>query len=449
MTAQTVLSIILAAGKGKRMRSNVPKPLHAIAGRSMLGHVMTTARAAGHDKLAVVIAPGMEDVAHEAQRHAPGALTFTQQGQRGTADAVLAARPAIAGHASDIFVLFSDTPLLTPETLGRMSQTLDDGAQVVVLGFEATDPTGYGRLLTDTDDNLIAIREHRDASPAERRTRLCNSGVMAFRVPNLLALLDEITDDNAQGELYLTDIVEIARRHQLNCRSVTCAENELLGINDRAQLAQAETEYQRRRRLEVMHAGATLIDPATVWFSHDTKVGRDVVIEPNVFFGPGVTIEDGATILANSHLEGAMVGTGARIGPFARLRPGANVGAKARVGNFVEVKNVAMGPGAKANHLAYLGDGTVGAAANIGAGTIFCNYDGFRKHRTEIGEGAFVGSNTALVAPVKIGDGAFVGSGSVVTRNVPADALALERSEQTHREGWAAKFRALMSRKKS
>jgi bifunctional UDP-N-acetylglucosamine pyrophosphorylase/glucosamine-1-phosphate N-acetyltransferase len=448
MTARSILSIILAAGKGTRMKSAMPKPLHAIAGRSMLGHAIATAKAAGHDHIAAIVGPGMDAVAHEAQNIDPGCRTFVQHNQLGTADAALAAREAIAGHDGDVFILFADTPLLQPQTLRNVSSALAAGAQLVVLGFQAADPTGYGRLLTDDAGNLLAIREHNDASESERQVHLCNSGVMAFRVPDLLAILDQISDDNAKREFYLTDAVEIARKQQLSCRVVTCGEDELLGINDRVQLAEAEAQFQKRRREDVMRAGATLIDPATVWFSYDTVVGRDVVIEPNVFFGPRATVEDGAVIHANSHIEGATVRAGARIGPFARLRPGADIGAKARIGNFVEVKNVTMGAGAKANHLAYLGDGTVGADANIGAGTIFCNYDGYNKHRTEVGTGAFIGSNTALVAPVKIGDGAFTGSGSVITRDVPPDALALERADQTVREGWAAKFRTLMSRKK-
>ncbi len=451
MVSATVLSIILAAGKGTRMRSKLPKPMHHLAHSSILGHVIAAAQAAQaaqHNKISVVVGPGMDDVAEEARKHAPRCTTYVQSDQLGTADAVLAAREALAGHEGDVFVLFADTPLLRPQTLQKVSEVLGEGANLVVLGFEARDPTGYGRLLIDANGDLAAIREHNDATGQERKVRVCNSGVMAFRCPDLIALLDQIDNDNAKCEFYLTDIVEIARRHQLTCRVVTCDEDELLGINNRVQLAEAEAKFQSQARLSAMLNGATLIDPSTVWFAYDTVIGQDVIIEPNVFFGPGVIIDDGARIYANSYIEGAKIGVGARVGPYARLRPGAKLGAAAKVGNFVEIKNVEMGDGAKANHLSYLGDGIVGEKANIGAGTIFCNYDGFNKHRTVIGENAFVGSNSSLVAPVKIGDGALVGSGSVITRDVPDNALALERNEQAHKEGWAARFRAMMSRKR-
>jgi bifunctional UDP-N-acetylglucosamine pyrophosphorylase / glucosamine-1-phosphate N-acetyltransferase len=295
----------------------------------------------------------------------------------------------------------------------------------------------------------MAIREHGEASDAERRVTLCNSGVLAFRCPNLLAIFDRIGNANAKGEYYLTDAVELARQDGHRTSVVVCPEDEVLGVNARSHLAGAEAIWQRRKRAEVMADGATLIAPDTVWFSHDTVIGRDVVIEPNVFFGPGVVVEDGVEIKASCHFEGARIGRNARIGPFARLRPGAVLGCDVHIGNFVEVKNVAMAGGSKANHLAYLGDGTVGAKANIGAGTIFCNYDGFNKSKTTIGDGAFVGSNTSLVAPVRIGAGAYVGSGSVITKDVPDNALALERNAQELREGWAAKFRLLMMKRKA
>jgi len=442
-----VLSIILAAGKGTRMRSSLPKPLHHIAHRSMLGHVITTAQESGHANISVIVGPGMDNVADEARRHAPACTTYVQPNQLGTADAVLAAREALTGHNGDVFVLFADTPLLSTATLNSVSDALNQGAHLVVLGFEARDPTGYGRLLTDANGDLTAIREHNDATEVERATRVCNSGVMAFRCPDLIALLDRIDNNNAKSEFYLTDIVEIARREGLTCRIVTCPEDELLGINDRAQLAEAEARFQDRARSFALRNGATMIAPETVWLAYDTSIGKDVVIEPNVFFGPGVDVADGAHIRANSHIEGATIGQGARIGPFTRLRPGTKLGNDVRVGNFVEVKNVAMNEGAKANHLAYLGDGMVGEGANIGAGTIFCNYDGFNKNRTEVAEQAFVGSNSSLVAPVRVGRGALIGSGSVITRDVPDEALAVERTQQVHKEGWAARFRALMSRK--
>ncbi len=448
MNQMKTLSIVLAAGKGTRMKSGLPKGLHAIAGRSLLGHVLSTSAEALGGEAAVVVGPGMDNVRAEADRWIAGLNCYLQPEQNGTCDAVLAAREAIA-QADDVFVLFCDTPLLRPGTLLQMRDALAAGAHVAVLGFEAADPTGYGRLLTSEDGGLMAIREHKDASDAERAVKLCNSGVMAFRCPDLLGLLDQITNDNANGEYYLTDVVQIARAAGLKTVAVVSDEAQLLGINDRVQLAGAESVYQQRRRDDAMRDGVTLIAPETVWFSFDTVVGRDVVIEPNVFFGPNVTVADNVLIRANCHIEGTEIGAGARIGPYARLRPGAKLGGDVHVGNFVEVKNVIMGDGAKANHLAYLGDGHVGRGANIGAGTIFCNYDGFFKHQTKVGDGAFVGSNSALVAPVSIGDGAFVGSGSVITKNVPDDALALERATQTTREGWADKFRTLMRRRKA
>lgn len=453
--AAPLLTIVLAAGKGTRMRSDTPKVLHAIAGRSMLSHVLDCARTLAPQRQAVVVGPGMEAVAAEARAAGAEVETYVQPDQRGTADAVLAAAPALKAHQGDVLVLFADTPLLRPETLQRLRDVLEGGAAVAVLGFEAADPTGYGRLLTDETGAVVAIREHADASEAERGVRLCNAGVMAFRVPDLAALLGRIGSANAKGELYLTDAVGLARGDGHVVRTVVCSEDEVLGVNLRDQLAMAEGIWQRRRRLDVMRDGATLVAPETVWLSHDTVIGRDVTIEPNVFIGPGVVIEDRVVIRANSHIVGRQgkdraglrIREGAIVGPFARLRPGADIGRDVHIGNFVEVKNVVMEAGAKANHLAYIGDGRVGAEANIGAGTIFCNYDGFEKHRTEVGAGAFIGSNSALVAPVKIGDGAYVGSGSVITKNVPADALAVARAPQEVRDGWAAKYRARRKRK--
>jgi bifunctional UDP-N-acetylglucosamine pyrophosphorylase/glucosamine-1-phosphate N-acetyltransferase len=447
--SQSLLAIVLAAGKGTRMRSDLPKVLHRVAGTSMLGHVLATASAAGAGSAAVVVGPGMPAVADEARRRLPSAGIFVQEQQLGTGDAVKAAAPAIAAHRGDVVVMYGDTPLVTAATVGRLAAALDAGAGIAVLGFRPADPKGYGRLVTDATGTVIAIREEKDAAPDELRIGLCNSGVMAFRVPDLVGLLGRIGNANAKGEYYLTDVVEIARRDGVRTVYVECPEDEVRGVNARDQLAEVEAIWQRRARAQAMAGGATLIAPETVWFSFDTRIGRDVVIEPNVFFGPGVTVEDNVEIKANCHIEGARIGSGARIGPFARLRPGADLGRDVHIGNFVEVKNVAMGPGAKANHLAYLGDGRVGTGANIGAGTIFCNYDGFNKNTTEVGDGAFVGSNSALVAPVKIGAGAYIGSGSVITRNVPDNALALERSSQEVREGWAEKFRSVMARQKA
>ncbi len=444
-----LLTIVLAAGKGTRMKSAVPKVLHEVAGLSLVGHVLKLTDALAAGKRAVVVGPGMDDVRAEALKRAPGSDVFVQHNQLGTADALLAAREAIAAHAGDVIVLYGDTPLITAPTLSAMRDALDTGSNVVVLGFKAADPTGYGRLLTGAGGELQAIREEKEATPAERSVDLCNSGVLAFRCPDLLSILTRIGNNNAKGEFYLTDAVEIARQSGLKASVVVCPEQEVLGINSRDQLAVAEAIYQARARRSAMTEGATLIAPETVWFSHDTRLGRDITIEPNVFFGPGVTIEDGVVINANCHIVGTHIRAGARIGPFARLRPGADIGNDVHVGNFVEVKNVVMEAGAKANHLAYVGDGRVGAGANIGAGTIFCNYDGFNKHHTDIGAGAFIGSNSALVAPVKIGAGAYVGSGSVITKDVPAGALALERNDQRVIEGWAEKFRTLMRRKKA
>ena len=449
MTTRPLLIIVLAAGKGTRMKSSLPKVLHKVAGRSMLGHVLALAGTSGASKLAVVAGPGMGPVEAEVKRLAPEASLYTQHHQRGTADAVLAARDALNGHDGDVMVLYADTPLIQAATIQRIRAVLDQGANIAVLGFRALNPSGYGRLLTDGCGGLNAIREDKDASDDERKVDLCNSGVMAFRAPNLAGLLGHIGNANAKGEYYLTDAVEIGRAEGLKAAVVECAEGEVLGVNARDQLAAAEAIRQNRRRLHFMREGVTMIAPETVWLAFDTVIGRDVVIEPNVFFAPGVSIADGAQIKANCHLEGATVGAGARIGPFARLRPGAKLEQDVHVGNFVEVKNVAMAAGSKANHLSYLGDGSVGAKANIGAGTIFCNYDGFNKHKTEIGPEAFIGSNSALVAPVKIGAGAYIGSGSVITKDVAAGSLALERSPQEERPGWAAKFRLMMGRRKA
>jgi bifunctional UDP-N-acetylglucosamine pyrophosphorylase / glucosamine-1-phosphate N-acetyltransferase len=446
--ARPLLIVVLAAGKGTRMKSAMPKVLHAVGGRSMLGHVLALAECVRADKVAVVIGPGMDGVRAEVAKLAPAASVYVQADQRGTADAVLAAREAIAGWVGDCLILYADTPLIEADTIQKLRATLAVGAGVAVLGFHAADPTGYGRLLTDSAGLLTAIREEKDASLAERAVTLCNSGVMAFALGNTLGVLERIGNANAKGEYYLTDAVEIARAGGATTAVVVCPETEVLGVNARDQLAVAERLYQTRARSSAMANGATLIAPETVWFSYDTRIGRDVIIEPNVFFGPGVTVGDNVHIRANCHIEGAGIGNSARIGPFARLRPGALLGQDVHIGNFVEVKNVAMAAGSKANHLAYLGDGTVGLGANIGAGTIFCNYDGFNKHKTEVGDGAFVGSNSSLVAPVKIGAGAYIGSGSVITKNVSAGSLAVERSTQEERPGWAEKFRTMMGRRK-
>ncbi len=457
MIEPSLLTVILAAGKGTRMKSARPKVLHAVAGRSMLGHVLALAKGVGVDsRVVVVVGPDMEVVRTEALGHVPDAAIYVQAEQRGTADAVLAAREALAAHAGDVLVLYADTPLITPGTLARLRAALDQGANVAVLGFTPTDPTGYGRLVTDGSGGLLAIREEKDASAQERRIGLCNSGVMAFRCPDLVGILGRIGNANAKSEFYLTDVVELACASGLVARVVEGDADEVLGVNSRVQLAEAEAVFQRRARTKAMEDGVTLIAPETCWLSYDTQLGRDVLIEPNVYFGPGVIIADGVTIKANCHIEGAdakvkaglTIASGAEIGPFARLRPGAEIGRSVHIGNFVEVKNARMEDGSKANHLSYIGDGSVGAKANIGAGTIFCNYDGFNKHRTEVGAGAFVGSNSSLVAPVRIGEGAYIGSGSVITKDVEAGALAVERSAQDTRPGWAKRFRERMQRRK-
>ena len=452
MPERELLIVTLAAGKGVRMRSALPKVLHPIGGRSMLAHVLASAQGAGATAIALVVGPGAGSVKSpvraEASRAAPAIGVYEQPQQRGTADAVLAAREALQRQQGDVLVVYADTPLVEAATLRSLIAALDAGANVAVLAFEAADPTGYGRVIADGAGRVTAIREHKDASAFEREIRLCVAGAIAFRVPDIVGLLSRIGNDNAKGEYYLTDAVALATAQGLVAKAVLCTEEEAQGVNSREQLAAAEAVFQHRARRKAMEGGATLIAPDTVWFSHDTVVGRDVTIEPNVFFGPGVAVEDGVQILANCHITGTRIRTGARVGPFARLRPGADIGSDAHIGNFVEVKAATIETGAKANHLAYIGDGRVGEGANIGAGTIFCNYDGYAKHFTDVGKGAFVGSNAALVAPVKIGEGAYIGSGSVITRDVAPGALALERSEQQERPGWAAKFRLMMQRRK-
>jgi bifunctional UDP-N-acetylglucosamine pyrophosphorylase/glucosamine-1-phosphate N-acetyltransferase len=448
-SGRSCLAVILAAGEGTRMKSQRPKVLHEVAGRSLLGHAIAAVMAAGADAVAVVIGPDRPDVAAEVAARLPSARVFVQAERRGTAHAVLAAREALRGGYDDVLVAFADTPLVRPGTFQAMRSALAAGAPVAVLGFEAADPTGYGRLVS-RDGALEAIVEHNDASEAERAIRLCNAGLMAMDGRHALAILDAIGNDNAQSEYYLTDAVTVARAQGLKAVALDAPETEVQGVNNRVQLAAAEAEFQRRRRIAVMKGGATLIAPETVFFSHDTTIGRDVLIEPNVVFGPGVSVADGAVIHAFSHLEGAEVGPQASVGPYGRLRPGAKLARKAKVGNFVEIKAAEIGEGAKVSHLTYIGDASVGAEANIGAGTITCNYDGFFKYKTTIGAGAFVGSNSSLVAPVTIGEGAYVGSGSVVTRDVPADALAIGRGRQVEREGWAKTFReSAMARKQN
>jgi bifunctional UDP-N-acetylglucosamine pyrophosphorylase / glucosamine-1-phosphate N-acetyltransferase len=444
------LAVVLAAGKGTRMKSDLPKVLHELAGAPMLAHVLMAAGSAGVSRAALVVGPGMDAVVEAGLSVDPDAQVFLQPEQMGTADAIKAAAPAYDSVSGPVIVLYGDTPLLRPETLKAVLGEIDAGADLVVIGFEADDPTGYGRLLFDEKSRLSGIREEKDATIAERALTLCNSGIMAFGSgAGLSDLIARIGNDNAKREFYLTDAVALAYQDGLQTRVVLSNGEEVLGVNSRSELSVAEGLMQRRLRTAAMEQGATLVAPDTVFFSFDTIVGRDVLIEPNVFFAPGVLIEDGATIRAFCHLEKCHVGADAKVGPFARLRPGAQLAAGAQVGNFVEVKNATLAEGAKVNHLTYIGDASVGPKANIGAGTITCNYDGFAKYRTEIGAGAFVGSNSSLVAPVKIGDGAYVGSGSVISKDVPDDALALSRPKQEERLGWAEKARNERGRDRS
>lgn len=442
MGGRRCLTVILAAGEGTRMRSSLPKVLHRVGGRTLLAQTLAAARQAGANAVAVVVGPGHQAVIDEARRIVPDVEIAVQSERRGTAHAVLAARAALARGFEDILVIFADTPLIRPQTLLQLRAPLARGAAVVVLGFRPADPSGYGRLVV-RDGALVAVREEKDASADERRIGLCNAGLMALSGAHALALLQEIGNENAQSEFYLTDAVAIAHRKGLDVQAIEAEEAEVSGINTRAGLAAVEATLQQQLRQAAMEAGVTMIAPETVYLQQDTKLGRDVTIEPFVVFGPGVVVEDGAVIRSFSHLAGAHVGKDASIGPYARLRPGTRIGREVRVGNFVEVKEAVLEDGAKANHLAYIGDGRVGAGANIGAGTIFCNYDGAGKNRTDVGKGAFVGSNSALVAPVSIGDGAYVGSGSVITEDVPPDALALGRVRQTVKEGWASRLRNL------
>jgi bifunctional UDP-N-acetylglucosamine pyrophosphorylase / glucosamine-1-phosphate N-acetyltransferase len=444
MAVRSCLAIVLAAGEGTRMRSARPKVLHAVAGRSLLAHVLTAVAGANISSVAVVVGPGQDTVAAEAKRILPGVSCFVQHERKGTAHAVLAAKSTIAQYPDDVIVVYGDTPLIRPETLKRLRAPLASGAAVAVLAFRPSDPTGYGRLIT-VGEQLIAIREEADASEAERAIDLCNGGMMALAGKSALAVLEAIGNRNRKGEYYLTEAVEIARGMNLSAVAVEVEEDDVRGINTKKELADAEAAAQQRLRKAALDAGVTLVAPETVFLSADTKFGKDVVVEPYVIFGEKVSVADGAVIHSFSHLAGADVGKGVSVGPFARLRPGTKLGEGARIGNFVEVKEATIEAGAKANHLSYIGDSFVGADANIGAGTITCNYDGAAKHRTTIGKNAFIGSNSALVAPVEIGEGAYVGSGSVITGNVPPDSLALARGRQVVKEGWASRLRALKS----
>lgn len=435
--------VVLAAGKGTRMKSKLHKVLHPLGGRPMLNHLMDTADLLNPSRKVIVVGAGKEQVENSV---GDTAEVVVQEPQLGTGHAVQVTKQALSGFKGRVLVLYGDVPLVSQKTMEEM---VSNKADVVVLGFTPEDAKAYGRLKVNNDGNLDAIIEYKDANEDERAIKLCNSGIMALKGDSMFELLDALSNDNAASEYYLTDVVEIANSKGLKCAVTMASEQEVTGINSRSELASAEKMYQQSRRQYFMDEGVTLIDPETVYFSHDTIIGRDVIVGPNVFFGPGVEIADNVTINAYCHLEGASVGEGANIGPFARLRPAAKLGAGVKVGNFVEIKKADIEEGAKVSHLSYIGDARVGKNANIGAGTITCNYDGYFKYHTDIGEGAFIGSNSALVAPVNIGDGAIVGAGSVITSVVNSDELAIERSKQRSVGGWAASFRKKQQEKKN
>lgn len=439
--------VILAAGMGTRMNSELPKVLHPLAGAPLLVHAMKAGFALDARACVIVTGHGAEAVAAAARDWNEDATCVVQEPQLGTAHAVAQAAPALAGFDGDVIVLYGDTPLIRAETLEAMQEArkADD---IVVLGFHAADPGRYGRLVM-AGDTLERIVEFKDATDQERTITLCNSGVIAADAKTLFDLVAAVGNDNAASEYYLTDIIAIARARGLSATAVTCDEAETLGINTRTELAQAEAAFQTRARAQALEDGVTLLAPDTVYFAHDTVIGRDAVIEQNVVFGPGVTVESGARIRAFSHLEGCHVSQRATVGPYARLRPGAELSEDVHVGNFVEIKNALLHEGAKANHLSYIGDATIGAGSNIGAGTITCNYDGVMKHHTEIGRGAFIGSNTMLVAPVRVGNDAMTGSGSVITTDVPDGALALGRAPQVVKPGMAVKLMDLLRARKA
>jgi bifunctional UDP-N-acetylglucosamine pyrophosphorylase/glucosamine-1-phosphate N-acetyltransferase len=449
---RTCLAVVLAAGDSTRMKSSMSKVLHPVAGRPMIAHVMSSIGASGVSNVVLVLGRDAEKVAKAGTLDGMTVESVLQTERLGTGHAVLTARDAISRGYDEILVAYGDVPLITPGPLKAARDALAAGADVVVIGFHTDNPTGYGRLLVENGE-LVAIREEKDASEAERAVTWCNSGLMAINGKKALDYLTRIGNANAKGEYYLTDVVEIARAAGGKVVAVDAPESELTGCNNRAELAVLERIWQERRRHELMVSGVTMIAPETVFLSHDTVIGQDALIEPNVVFGPGVTVESGAVIHAFSHLEGAHVSAGATVGPFARLRPGANLAEGSKVGNFCEVKKAEIGRGAKVNHLTYIGDATVGADTNIGAGTITCNYDGVNKHETHIGAGAFIGSNSSLVAPVTIGDGALIASGSVITEDVPADALAFGRARQELKQGRAKTIRdrnlAIKAAKKS
>jgi bifunctional UDP-N-acetylglucosamine pyrophosphorylase/glucosamine-1-phosphate N-acetyltransferase len=445
MATQGLAAIILAAGMGTRMRSDMPKVLHELAGRPMINYLLDTISYLEPERVVVVVGPGMEAVTKAVAPHP----TVVQEERLGTGHAVAQARALLGDFQGDVLVLFGDTPLVSRQTLSRMIAARRGGSQptIVVLGFQPEEGGEYGRLLLGPGGaGVAAIIEHRDATPDQRALPLCNSGVMCIDGTRLWGLIDQLGNDNAKGEYYLTDIVALAGADEFQDADVYCdfvegSASELLGINSRAELARAETVVQNRLRARALESGATLVDPASVYFHWDTKIGRDVVIHPQVIFGPGVSVGDRVLIKGFCHIDGATIAEGAEIGPFARLRPGAEIGPDVHIGNFVEVKKSTIERGAKVNHLTYIGDARVGEGANVGAGTITCNYDGFTKSVTDIGANAFIGSNTSLVAPVRVGDGAVIGAGSVITTDVAEGSLALARATQIGMPGWAERFR--------
>jgi bifunctional UDP-N-acetylglucosamine pyrophosphorylase/glucosamine-1-phosphate N-acetyltransferase len=438
-------AIILAAGQGTRMKSALPKVLHGVAGRPLLGHVVAALNGAGVDRIVVVTSAAGQDVRDYAR--ACGAQSAVQHEQLGTGHAAASAAEALADFSGTLLIVNGDMPLITSDTIAECLKA-QARTGLALLAFDAADPASYGRVLLRPDGFLYRIVEYKDALPTERSVTLCNAGCYAADAQKFFQWAQHLKNDNAQKEYYLTDIPVLAREDGVACAVAVTDEISVQGVNSRAELAQAEGKFQDRFRARLLKDGVTMTAPETVFFAHDTVVENDVDIEPFVVFGPGVTVKSGARLRSHSHLEGAHVARGAIIGPFARLRPGAQIGEDAHIGNFVEVKNTVIEKGVKANHLTYLGDARVGAGANIGAGTITCNYDGFTKAVTEIGAGAFIGSDTSLVAPVKIGDGAITAAGSVITQDVAADALALARGLQVEKPGWAKAFRERKKAKK-
>ncbi len=446
--SQPIAVVVLAAGKGTRMRSDFPKVLHRAAGRTLLSHVLHSAAEAKPQRTVVISGPDMPEVALEARHVVADAVVATQEKRQGTAHAVGIAKEGLKGFDGTVLVLYGDVPLIRAETIAALAQAVSEESPLAVLGFRAANPTGYGRLIQNRSGKLIAIREELDTTVDERRIDLCNSGFIAIKARLLWELLPRIGNDNAKHEYYLTDLVGLTVAEGKSVALAECPEAEVHGVNTRVQLAQIEGLLQARYRQNAMDNGATLIDPPSVFLCADTEIGKDVTIEPHVVIGPEVRIGDNVEILAFSHIEGASIADGVRVGPFARLRPGAEIGRNAHVGNFVEIKKARLGEGAKANHLTYIGDASVGARSNIGAGTITCNYDGYEKHLTRIGADVFVGSNTALVAPVTVGDGSNIAAGSVITQDVPDDALAIARTRQAVKPGWAKKYREMKKARK-